>query len=107
MPGTYNLTVTNTINNCVNTDVLVISIDTIHPSAAAGAALILNCYNGGSDTLDASASDTGTGFSLLWSGPGISPANETAIQPVVSSPGIYNLTITNTAIPVRQPHKRR
>lgn len=96
LPGTYNLTVTNTINNCINTDVLVVSIDTIHPTASAGAALILNCFNNSSDTLDASASDTGNGFSLLWSGPSITPANETSVNPVISSPGIYQVTITNT-----------
>ncbi|MBK7939395.1 MAG: hypothetical protein IPJ82_20945 [Lewinellaceae bacterium] len=37
LPGTYSLTVTNTINNCLNTDVLVIEIDTILPVASAEA----------------------------------------------------------------------
>ena len=96
LPGTYNLTVTNTFNNCINTDILVVSIDTIHPAASAGASLILNCYNNGSDTLDASASDLGAGFSLTWSGPGINAGNNTLVNPIVSVPGVYLLTITNT-----------
>lgn len=95
LPGTYNLTVTNTNNNCINTDVLVVTIDTIHPAASAGAALILDCYNNGIDTLDASASSIGADFSLLWSGPGITPANENDVNPVVSNPGTYLLTVTN------------
>lgn len=96
LPGTYTLTVTNTANNCFNTDVLIVEIDTIHPAASAGTSLILNCYNSGSDTLDASASDLGSGYTLLWSGPGISAANETLVNPVVSAPGTYNVLITNT-----------
>lgn len=97
VPGTYNLTVTNTNNSCVNTDVVVIVIDTIQPTANAGNPLILNCFNNAVDTLDASASSLGSNFSLLWTGPGITAGNENAVNPVVdNTPGLYTLVITNT-----------
>ena len=97
LPGTYNLTVTNTNNNCVNTDVVVIQIDTLHPNADAGNPLILNCFNNTTDTLDASGSSLGSIYTVLWSGPGINAGNENLVHPVVNNqPGLYNLTITNT-----------
>ncbi len=97
LPGTYNLTVTNTNNNCVNTDVVVVQIDTIQPTANAGNPLTLNCFNNAIDTLDASASSLGSIFTLLWSGIGINPGNENAINPIINNqPGVYSLTVTNT-----------
>lgn len=97
LPGTYTLTVINTTNNCENTDVLVVTIDTIAPVANAGQDLVLNCYNSGADTLDASASSKGANFTYNWSGPGINAGNQNLINPVVLQPGVYDLTITNTA----------
>ena len=97
VPGTYNLTVTNTNNSCVNTDVVVILIDTIQPNADAGNPLILNCFNGAIDTLDASSSSLGTDFTLLWAGPGINAGNQNSPNPVIiNEPGLYTLTVTNT-----------
>lgn len=96
LPGAYTLTVTNTTNNCLNTDVVVVAIDTAAPAADAGPNLVLNCYNGGADTLRADASDIGPGFSVLWSGPAITPATENLIAPVVDLPGTYTVLITNT-----------
>ncbi len=96
IPGTYSLTVTNTNNACANTDVVVVVIDTIAPTASAGSDLVLNCYNNAADTLNASASSSGANFTLLWSGPGITTANENDLMPVVDIPGIYSVTVTNT-----------
>ena len=95
-PGTYNLTVTNTSNNCINTDVLVVLIDTIAPLADGGNDLILNCFNLTTDTLDASASSNGANFSVLWTGPDINAGNQNDIQPVITLPGMYTVEITNT-----------
>ncbi len=95
-PGTYNLTVIDTSNNCENTDIVVISIDTIAPLANAGLDLVLNCYNNGADTLNGAASSAGANFTLLWNGPGITPGNQNSATPVVSAPGLYALTVTNT-----------
>jgi hypothetical protein len=95
-PGTYNLTVTNTNNSCVNTDVVVITIDTLAPNADAGNPLVLNCFNNVTDTLDGSGSNTGANFTLLWSGPGITPANQNEVHPVINNaPGNYLLVVTN------------
>ncbi|MFN0216643.1 MAG: hypothetical protein ACKVT2_20480 [Saprospiraceae bacterium] len=96
LPGTYNLTVTNTLNMCQNTDIVVVQIDTIHPTADAGNPLILNCFNASTDTLDASGSSLGSIFNVLWSGPSINTGNENDVNPVINQPGNYFLTITNT-----------
>ncbi len=97
LPGAYALTVTNTTNNCFNTDVVVVAIDTAAPAANAGPDLVLNCYNGGADTLRAGASDIGPGFNVFWSGPAITPATESLVEPVVNLPGMYTVLITNVA----------
>lgn len=96
VPGTYNLTVTNTNNNCFNTDVVVVLQDITPPTASSGGNLILNCFNNATDTLDASASSTGPNFTYLWSGPGITPANQNEVKPVVTVPGVYTVVVTNT-----------
>ncbi|HOY04530.1 MAG TPA: hypothetical protein PLO67_03945 [Saprospiraceae bacterium] len=96
LPGTYNLTVTNNLNSCTNTDVVVIAIDTISPVSVAGNDLTLNCFNSHADTLDATGSSTGAGFTLLWSGPAINAANQNLIRPVVNQSGTYTVLITNT-----------
>lgn len=96
-PGTYNLTVTNTNNNCINTDIVVIQIDTIAPNADAGNPLILNCFNNVTDTLDASGSSLGSNMSIQWAGPGINAGNQNLVHPVINAaPGLYTLTVTNT-----------
>jgi hypothetical protein len=96
-PGTYNFTVTNSNNSCINTDVVVILLDTIHPNADAGNDLILNCFNNASDTLDASGSTLSSLTTLLWSGPGIHAGNQNVVYPVLTNdPGIYTLVVTNT-----------
>lgn len=97
VPGTYNLTVTNTTNSCINTDIVVIQIDTIQPTADAGNPLVLNCFNNATDTLDASGSSLGSIYTLLWSGMGINAGNQNQVNPVISNQsGIYTLTVTNT-----------
>lgn len=96
VPGTYNITVTNTNNSCSNTDVVVIIIDTIAPNVSAGPDQILNCFNGASDTLSGNGSSTGAGFTLLWSGPGITGTNQNSLNPIVDQAGNYLLVVTNT-----------
>jgi PKD-like domain/CHU_C Type IX secretion signal domain len=97
VPGTYNLTVTNTTNNCINTDIVVITQNITPPIANAGMDLVLNCFNGAIDTLDASASSSGSIYTYLWAGPGITPANQNLeMAPINNQPGLYSITVTNT-----------
>lgn len=95
-PGIYTITVTNTTSNCINTDIVVVLLDTIHPNADAGPQQILNCYNLGQDTLDASLSNLGAIYSINWGGPGINPGNVNLTNPIVMIGGMYSVTITNT-----------
>ncbi len=96
LPGTYNLTVTNTNNQCVNTDVVVVVLDIVQPTADAGNPLVLNCFNNATDTLDASGSSLGSIYTLLWSGNGLTPGSENTVNPVINNQsGIYTLTVTN------------
>ncbi len=95
-PGTYTLSVTNSANNCTNTDVVVLLLDTLAPLANAGAAQVLNCYNQQQDTLDASASSSGPNFAYRWQGAAITAANQSQQNPVVNLPGTYTITVTNT-----------
>ncbi len=96
VPGTYNLTVTNTTNNCVNTDVVVITQNITPPIANAGSDLVLNCFNNAMDTLDASASSSGSIYTYLWAGPGITPSNQNLKRAPINQPGLYSITVTNT-----------
>ncbi len=95
-PGTYTLSVTNSANNCTNTDVVVVLLDTLAPLANAGAAQVLNCYNQQQDTLQASASSSGPNFAYQWQGAAITAANQSQQNPVVNLPGTYTLTVINT-----------
>lgn len=96
LAGSYTLTVLNTANGCKNTDVLIVLLDTLLPSAVAVPVLTLNCYNKGKDTLDASLSSAGALFAYDWAGPGIGVANKNLQNPIVDKGGAYSLTVTNT-----------
>jgi hypothetical protein len=96
LPGTYNLVVTNTLNGCKNSDVIVVLIDTIKPVISAGPDLVLNCFNNSIDTLNGSLSGSGPNFEFMWTGPGISTGNQHDIRPVINQPGTYDLVVTNT-----------
>lgn len=91
--GSYNLTVSNTINGCVHTDEVLVSSDFEQPLADAGPAQLLNCFQPNA-TLDGSASSAGPEFSYEWSLGG-STVGSTASIPV-SQAGNYSLTVFNT-----------
>ncbi|MFK7775500.1 MAG: PKD domain-containing protein [Saprospiraceae bacterium] len=96
--GTYTLTVTDIVNLCYSTaSVTIIIIENITPPIAdAGPDQVLNCSVNGSVTLDGTGSNTSTGDPLTyeWSFNGV--VISTTINPVVSQPGIYTLTIVDT-----------
>ncbi len=92
-PGTYTLTVTNTTNGCVNSDDVVVLIDTIRPIANAGIDMIRNCYNP-TVNLDGTGSSSGANITYFWIGSSITNGNTTT--PTISGTGNYTLTVTNT-----------
>lgn len=92
--ATYTLTVTNTTNGCINSDNVLVVIDTIKPIANAGIDTILNCYN---PTIALSGSlSTGNNLSYQWTGSFIQSGANT-MSPIVNGVGTYTLTITNTS----------
>jgi gliding motility-associated-like protein len=93
-PGTYTITVTNNTNGCVNTDDVVVFIDTVRPIANAGSDMERNCYNP-TVNLNGTGSSTGSNISYLWAG---SPTitNATTTTPTVNGTGNYLLTVANT-----------
>ncbi|MBI5913903.1 MAG: choice-of-anchor L domain-containing protein [Bacteroidetes bacterium] len=94
--GTYFILVTNSINGCTATDVVVITEDDDLPNVEAGTAAPITCLVT-QITLDGTASVTGPEFTYLWTtanGNIVSGAN--SLTPLVDEPGIYVLSITNT-----------
>ncbi|CAL2080744.1 conserved protein of unknown function precursor containing a T9SS type B C-terminal secretion signal [Tenacibaculum sp. 190524A02b] len=93
-PGTYTLTVTNTITGCISSDTVVITQDLSTPTAEAGVAPgVLDCDTS-TLTLDGTGSTT-TDVSYVWTG-GAIDSGATTLSPVISAPGTYTLTVTNT-----------
>ena len=91
-PGTYTLTVTKTSNGCIATDAITITQNITAPNANAGADKLLTCTN--TSYLIGTVAIGGNTYS--WS-PSAGLSNNAIAQPTVSSPGLYTLTVTNTA----------
>lgn len=54
----------------------------------------LDCVNP-TQSLDASGSSSGPGYTIVWTGPGlVIDGNENTLQPTINKPGIYVLSIT-------------
>lgn len=93
-PGTYFLTVENTINGCINIGIVIVRQDEAAPVAAAGGPYTLTC-DSLQLTLDGGASSQGPAFTYQWAGPGlVSGAN--TLHPVVNQPGQYTLMVLDT-----------
>ena len=92
-PGTYTLAVTNTATSCVaEVDVVVVE-DMTPPTALAGEDQLITCETN-SVTLTGAGSDTGDGFSYLWTNmEGDTVAMTQTAE--VSAPGTYTLQVTN------------
>lgn len=89
--GTYTLTVTNTSNGCQNTDVVIVSIDTVSPVANAGANQFVTCTV---TSVTLSGSSTPSTVDYSWAGPGIISGANTS-SPTVNATGTYTLTVTS------------
>ncbi len=92
-PGNYTLTITNLLTGCSAQATAVVDSDTDLPQASAGNDTAITC-NEPVVTLQAGG-DTGTGFEILWSGPGINAGNMNDPAPQVDIPGVYILSVTD------------
>ncbi len=96
-PGTYTLTVTNSANGCIASDLVVISQNASAPTANAGPTGFITC-NQSTVTLDGSSSSSGPGFSYQWTTQdGSIQSGATTLAPMVDAPGTYLLAVTNTS----------
>lgn len=92
MPGTYNLLVVNSLTGCSATDVVLIGLDTIHPTANAGADGMITCNT---NTVVLNGSATPASATYFWTTPnGDICAGATTPSPVVCDAGTYILTVT-------------
>jgi gliding motility-associated-like protein len=94
-PGTYQLVVTNTTNECTATDQVVVPGDSAAPTVQILAADTLNCTRN-SVVINATGSSSGAGYSSAWSTTnGQITGGQNGLQPTVAQAGVYTLTITN------------
>ncbi|MFZ4542715.1 MAG: T9SS type B sorting domain-containing protein [Saprospiraceae bacterium] len=94
-PGTYTVTVTNSVNGCTDTKSITVTQDIATPNAVIAPPPQLNCYNGGSINLNTTGTSTGSNITYNWTGP--LGYNSTAIPPpAITQSGTYNLVVTNT-----------
>ncbi|MBK7935831.1 MAG: gliding motility-associated C-terminal domain-containing protein [Lewinellaceae bacterium] len=94
--GDYDLVVTNTVNGCSSVFSVNVQQNTNPPVAEAGLNDTLTCNI---STLTINGSGTGTGaliFGWTASGGGNIVSGQNTATPVVDSPGVYNLLVTNT-----------
>lgn len=89
-PGTYQLQITNTTNECQAVGTVEVAQDTITPTLQIATPETLNCTIS-SLQLDASGSSAGSRYAYSWSGP--IDSGEEALTPTVSQAGTYVLTI--------------
>lgn len=96
--GTHTITYTYTdVNNCTNSIQEMLTVEA-PPSADAGTDQLLIC-NAPSVTLGGAGTSTGANISYLWTADnGDFPGNPNIANPVITEPGIYTLTVTNTEL---------
>ncbi len=81
--GTYTLTVTDPINGCTKTDVVVVTEDIVAPILSPIPPVTVNCFTPNPTLL---ASATGSNLVYTWSPSG----------PSISAGGTYTVTVTNS-----------
>ncbi|MCB9283910.1 MAG: gliding motility-associated C-terminal domain-containing protein [Lewinellaceae bacterium] len=95
-PGSYILTVTDSLNGCFAVDTVEITQDANVPEAIVSPSNPFNCYFS-TVTLDGTASTQGPNQVYTWSSPdGNFEGGIESLMPVVDLPGTYVLTISDT-----------
>jgi gliding motility-associated-like protein len=93
-PGTYTVSVTDTVNGCKSADEVVVTQDITTPYADAGTDITLTCLMPEYE-LQGSGS-TGDRFVYKWLGPGNAPELPGKLNPIVNVPGVYTLMVIDT-----------
>ena len=94
-PGTYTLTINNTVNGCSDSDLVIVTLDDTEPTVIPGPQGVINCANAIIE-LDATSSSAGPGFAYYWStNDGNIVSGDFTLSPEVDQAGTYTLTITN------------
>ncbi|TAK43315.1 MAG: hypothetical protein EPO28_06070, partial [Saprospiraceae bacterium] len=96
VPGVFSLILTDTLNGCIDTAVVIVGLDTIPPQVEAGPGGVLSC-TAETVTIGTMTTSSGPNFSYQWtSSPGGSFISETdSTYVTVDSAGVYTLTVTN------------
>lgn len=90
--GTYQITVTNTSNSCTATATVIVSTDTISPTAVSGNDDFITCNSGLVYTVDASSS-VGSNLTYTWSTSNGTIDSQSGATAVVSDAGNYFVTV--------------
>lgn len=96
--GKYTILVTNNTNGCTKTAAVDVESIIAYPTANAGPNLTITCALP-KVTLDGTGTSTGAEFSYQW---GASPGGNiegggNTLNPIVSTPGTYTITVTNNS----------
>ena len=95
-PGSYELTLFDSSNDCETSSIITIEPDTIHPQIQLFTPGVINCYNG-IIPVESTITDAGTQFEFNWStqqGGTISGSSDT-LDIEVSTEGLYEITVLN------------
>lgn len=93
-PGTYTLTVLDTISNCTDEAAVTVERDLNSPRVEAGSGFTINCQTQ-MDTLLGTGSSVGSDFIYNWTGPCLQ-SDPDALWVIADCAGIYYLEVTNT-----------
>lgn len=95
-PGTYEIQVTNTINNCISTAEIIVDQNIDTPIADAGLQALLTCAITETQ-LDGTNSTSGNNVTYSWmTSNGDIIGDENTATPTIGETGIYELIVTNT-----------
>ncbi|MCX8080216.1 MAG: gliding motility-associated C-terminal domain-containing protein [Bacteroidia bacterium] len=94
LAGTYNLTVTNTMNNCSSVVSFVVSANNTPLTPNAVSSNSINC-NVTSATLSANPSPTAAVINYTWNGPGVSGVTSPTVAVSPTSTAVYTVQVQN------------